>query len=156
MSFTRPGSGQHRQTSRRVDHHIVRNAGVQPTVSSATIQVQVAPSLVAPASSGTKREPMVEGHLGSRRPLRVLPLTHRRLHLEWYRARENWTAAEWNQVVFSYESRFSLNSDGNRVRVWRPHGERLNPAFALQRYIAPTVGIGCHCVQYTIAPCIDP
>ncbi|GFU95459.1 transposable element Tcb2 transposase [Trichonephila clavipes] len=30
--------------------------------------------------------------------------------------------------------------DENRVRVWRPLGERLNHAFALQRHTAPTVG----------------
>ncbi|GFU67454.1 uncharacterized protein TNCV_1599361 [Trichonephila clavipes] len=29
--------------------------------------------------------------------------------------------------------------DDNRVRLWRPRGERLNPAFALQRPTAPTV-----------------
>ncbi|GFV95302.1 transposable element Tcb2 transposase [Trichonephila clavipes] len=41
MSFTRRlGSGSPRQTSRREDHHIVRNASVQPTVSSAAIQAQ--------------------------------------------------------------------------------------------------------------------
>ncbi|GFW53182.1 mariner Mos1 transposase [Trichonephila clavipes] len=34
-------------------------------------------------------------------------------------------------VVFSDESRFNLSSDDNRVRVWRPGGERLNPAFDL-------------------------
>ncbi|GFV17308.1 transposable element Tcb2 transposase [Trichonephila clavipes] len=53
----------------------------------------------------------------------------------------NWTAAEWNQVVFSDESRFNLRSDDNRVRVWRPCGERLNPAFALQRHTASTAGV---------------
>ncbi|GFX77685.1 uncharacterized protein TNCV_1106021 [Trichonephila clavipes] len=76
-------------------------------------------------------------------PLRVLPLTptHRRLRLEWYRARENWTAAELNQVVFSDDSRFNLGSDDNRVRVWRSRGERLNPAFVLQRHAAPTAGV---------------
>ncbi|GFX08865.1 transposable element Tcb1 transposase [Trichonephila clavipes] len=66
---------------------------------------------------------------------------HRRLRLEWYRAQGNWTAAEWNQVVFSDESRFILSSDDNRVRLWRPRGERLNPAFALQRHTAPTAGV---------------
>ncbi|GFW79389.1 uncharacterized protein TNCV_2477961 [Trichonephila clavipes] len=36
MSFTRrPGSERPRQTSRREDHHIIRNARVQPTASSA-------------------------------------------------------------------------------------------------------------------------
>ncbi|GFY03857.1 mitogen-activated protein kinase kinase kinase 13-B [Trichonephila clavipes] len=39
------------------------------------------------------------------------------------------------------ESRFNLSSDHNRVRVWRPCGERLNPAFALQRHTAPTAGV---------------
>ncbi|GFV81658.1 transposable element Tcb1 transposase [Trichonephila clavipes] len=70
----------------------------------------------------------------------MLPLTptHRHLHLEWCHARGNWTTAEWNQVVFSDESRFNLSSDDNRVCVWRPRGERLNPAFALQRHTAPT------------------
>ncbi|GFU40036.1 transposable element Tcb2 transposase [Trichonephila clavipes] len=99
-------------------------------------------SLFEYAESFTKEElrRLAEGHLGSRRPLHVLPLTptHRRLRLEWCHTRENWTATEWNQVVFSDESRFNLSSDDNRVRVWRPHGERLNPTFASQRHTAPT------------------
>ncbi|GFW69671.1 transposable element Tcb2 transposase [Trichonephila clavipes] len=111
-----PDSGRPRQTSHREDHHIVRNARVQPTASSAAIQAQ-----------------------GSRHPLRVLHLTptHRSLRLEWCCARGNWTAAEWNQVVFSDESRFNLSSD----RLWSPRGEGLNPAFALQQHTTPTAGV---------------
>ncbi|GFU82888.1 CUB and sushi domain-containing protein 3 [Trichonephila clavipes] len=41
----------------------------------------------------------------------------------------------------SDESRFNLSSDDNRVRVWRPRGERLNPAFALQRHSSPTAAV---------------
>ncbi|GFV33028.1 uncharacterized protein TNCV_1390851 [Trichonephila clavipes] len=83
-------------------------------------------------SNLTKR--LAEGHLGSRHPLRVLPLTptHRHLRLEWCRALGNLIAAEWNQVVFRDESRFNLSSDDNRVRVLRPRGERFKPAFFLQ------------------------
>ncbi|GFU00681.1 hypothetical protein TNCV_4818451 [Trichonephila clavipes] len=55
--------------------------------------------------------------------------------------RRNMTAAEWNQVIFSDESRFNLSSDHHRVRVCRPRGECLNPAFALQRDPAPTAGV---------------
>ncbi|GFU71184.1 transposable element Tcb2 transposase [Trichonephila clavipes] len=52
MSFTRrSGTGHPRQTSRREDRHIVRNA--QPTVSSVDVQAQVAPSLGVPLSSRT-------------------------------------------------------------------------------------------------------
>ncbi|GFX71059.1 transposable element Tcb2 transposase [Trichonephila clavipes] len=92
MSLTRrPGSERPRQTSRREDHHIVGNTREQPTASSAVIQAQVAPSLGAPVSSRTLRRRLADGHLGSRRPLRVLALTptHRRLRLVWRRARGN-------------------------------------------------------------------
>ncbi|GFW37272.1 uncharacterized protein TNCV_2632561 [Trichonephila clavipes] len=84
------------QTSKRPPHHkkctraancfIGRHPGTGSTLSS----------LGTPVSSRTVRRRLAEGHLGSQRPLRVLCLTttHRRLRLEWCRARGNWTAAE--------------------------------------------------------------
>ncbi|GFU02644.1 transposable element Tcb2 transposase [Trichonephila clavipes] len=63
------------------------------------------------------------------------------LGVEWCRARGISTAAEWNQVVFSDQSRLNLRSDGNRIRLWRPRGESLDPAFALQRHTTPTAGV---------------
>ncbi|GFT11972.1 transposable element Tcb2 transposase [Trichonephila clavipes] len=39
------------------------------------------------------------------------------------------------------ESGFNFSSDDNHVGVWRPRGERLTPAFALQRHTAPTAGV---------------
>ncbi|GFT07843.1 transposable element Tcb2 transposase [Trichonephila clavipes] len=61
MSFKRrPCSGYPRQTSPREDHHIVRNASVQPTASSAAIQAQVAPSLGAPVSCRAIRRHLAE------------------------------------------------------------------------------------------------
>ncbi|GFW82858.1 transposable element Tcb2 transposase [Trichonephila clavipes] len=38
-------------------------------------------------------------------------------------------------------SRRHYISDDNRVRVWRPRGERLNPAFALQRHTTPAASV---------------
>ncbi|GFS87880.1 transposable element Tcb2 transposase [Trichonephila clavipes] len=77
-------TGCPRQASRKEDRHIVGNARVQPTASSATIQ---------------------------------------------------------SQDAFSDKSRFFLSSGDNRVRVWRPPGESLNPAFALQRHTTPPAGV---------------
>ncbi|GFX03804.1 transposable element Tcb2 transposase [Trichonephila clavipes] len=95
------------------------------------------------AGSGRPRQTSHREDRHIRSPLRVLPLTptHRRVRLEWCSAQGKWAAAEWNQVVFSDEFRFNFISDDNRVRVWRPCGERLSPAFALQRYTAPTAGV---------------
>ncbi|GFS51689.1 transposable element Tcb2 transposase [Trichonephila clavipes] len=134
MSFTRRPVVRTTFTDQSSRQPHYKKCTRQPTASSAAIQEQVAPSLGVPVSSRTIRRILAEGHLGSRRPLCVLPLapTHRHLHLEWCRVRGNWTAAEWNQVVFNGESRFNLSSDDNRVCVRRPRGERLNPAFALQ------------------------
>ncbi|GFV10277.1 transposable element Tcb2 transposase [Trichonephila clavipes] len=103
-----------------------------PTASSAAIQAQ-ASSLGVSVPSRTIRRHLAERKFGSQGPLRVRPLMpiHRCLRLERCHARVNWTATEWKQVVFSDEYRFNLSSDDNRVRVWRPRGERLNPGFAL-------------------------
>ncbi|GFS90031.1 HTH_Tnp_Tc3_2 domain-containing protein [Trichonephila clavipes] len=76
MSFTRrPVSGRPRHTSRQEDHHIVRNARIQPNASSAAVEAQVTPTLGAPVSSRTIRKHLAEGHLGSRCSLRVQLLT---------------------------------------------------------------------------------
>ncbi|GFV60073.1 transposable element Tcb2 transposase [Trichonephila clavipes] len=39
------------------------------------------------------------------------------------------------------ESKFNLSNDNNRVRVWRPFGKHLNPAFAFQRHTTPTLDV---------------
>ncbi|GFW70291.1 transposable element Tcb1 transposase [Trichonephila clavipes] len=80
---------------------------------------------------------MMEAGWSARRVARQLG----RSDCVWCHARRNWTAAEWNQVVFSDESRFNLSIDDNRVHVRRPRGERRNPAFALQRHTTPTAGV---------------
>ncbi|GFU77937.1 transposable element Tcb2 transposase [Trichonephila clavipes] len=92
---------------------------------------------------GTALPEPYKGYLGSWRPLHVLPFTptYRRRRLEWCHARRKSTAVEWNHIVFSDEFRFNLISEDNRVRVWRPHGERLNSIFALQRLTAPTASV---------------
>ncbi|GFW75205.1 transposable element Tcb1 transposase [Trichonephila clavipes] len=113
----------------------------KPTASSITIQAQVVPSLGAPVSSRTIRRCQAEEHLGSRRPIRVLPLTPIDA-LFWSGAahEEPELQQDGTNVVFSGTSKFNISSDDNRVRVWRPRGERLNPAFALQWHITPTAG----------------
>ncbi|GFU83657.1 transposable element Tcb2 transposase [Trichonephila clavipes] len=98
-------------TSRRDDHHIVRNARVQPTASSVAIQTQVAPSLGAPVSSRTIRRRLAEGHLESRYPLRVLPLTPTHRPSVWSGAAHEKTGLQRNETrwgVIAYNTRSPL------------------------------------------------
>ncbi|GFX90104.1 transposable element Tcb2 transposase [Trichonephila clavipes] len=50
-----------------------------------------------------------------------------------------WNVTDWQNVVFSDESRFVLGTDDNRVRVWTHPGERHNfPPLIVLRHTART------------------
>ncbi|GFY30835.1 transposable element Tcb1 transposase [Trichonephila clavipes] len=64
--------------------------------------------------------------LSARRPLLGLPLTqhHRRLRRQLCDERRLWTG-EWNDVVFTDESRICLQHHDGWIRVLRHHGDRI-------------------------------
>ncbi|GFW38194.1 transposable element Tcb2 transposase [Trichonephila clavipes] len=52
-----------------------------------------------------------------------------------------WNVTDGQKVVFSGESRFVLDTDDNRVRVWRHPGKRYNSPYTVLRHIARTAGV---------------
>ncbi|GFT90627.1 transposable element Tcb2 transposase [Trichonephila clavipes] len=52
-----------------------------------------------------------------------------------------WNVTDWQKVVFRDESRFVLETDDNRVRVWRLPGERCNSPYTVLRHTARTAGV---------------
>ncbi|GFT01532.1 transposable element Tcb1 transposase [Trichonephila clavipes] len=78
------------------------------------------------------------GHIGlyARRPIRCVPLTatHCRLRLTWSREHALWTPQQWSCVMFSDESRFSLQSDSRRTLIWRAPGTRYHQENAIERH----------------------
>ncbi|GFV03110.1 transposable element Tc1 transposase [Trichonephila clavipes] len=88
------GSGVTRETTRRGDRRIVRQAHVDTTVTRLTIRAVVGVAIV----------PQIK----SKRLSRALPITpeHRQLRLQWCPARSMWNVTDWLKVVFSDESRF--------------------------------------------------
>ncbi|GFW76383.1 transposable element Tcb1 transposase [Trichonephila clavipes] len=77
------------------------------------------------------------GHIGlyARRPVKCVPLTatHCRLRLTWSREHALWTPQQWSCVMFSDESRFSLQSDSRRIFVWRAPGTRYHQENTIER-----------------------
>ncbi|GFV28785.1 transposable element Tcb1 transposase [Trichonephila clavipes] len=59
-------------------------------------------------------------------------------------------ATEWNEVVFTYESRIYLQLHNGRIRVWRHRGQRMLNSCVMHRHAgsAPAImvwgGIGYH------------
>ncbi|GFU22497.1 transposable element Tcb1 transposase [Trichonephila clavipes] len=78
------------------------------------------------------------GHIGlyARRPVRCVPLTasHCRLRLTWSREHALWTPQQWSCVMFSDESRFSLQSDSRRILIWRASGTRYHQENTIERH----------------------
>ncbi|GFS51687.1 transposable element Tcb1 transposase [Trichonephila clavipes] len=78
------------------------------------------------------------GHIGlyARRPVRCVPLTatHCRLRLTWSREHALWTPQQWSCVMFSDESRFSLQSDSRRTLMWRASGTRYHQENTIERH----------------------
>ncbi|KAI4895867.1 hypothetical protein NFI96_029661 [Prochilodus magdalenae] len=68
-------------------------------------------------------------------PLPRLSLTPRHRHqtLQWCRTRLSWSDSEWQRVIFSDESRFSLVGDAQRIRVWRHRGQHRDERFVVTR-----------------------
>ncbi|GFV57089.1 transposable element Tcb1 transposase [Trichonephila clavipes] len=70
------------------------------------------------------------------RPVRCVPLTatHCRLRLTWSREHALWTPQQWSSVMFSDESRFSLQSDSRRTLIWREPGTRYHQENTIERH----------------------
>ncbi|GFV93540.1 transposable element Tcb1 transposase [Trichonephila clavipes] len=78
------------------------------------------------------------GHIGlyGRKSVRYVPLTatHCRLRLTWSREHALWTPQQWPCVMFSDESRFSLQSDSRRTLIWRVPGTRYHQENTIERH----------------------
>ncbi|GFW81577.1 transposable element Tc3 transposase [Trichonephila clavipes] len=49
--------------------------------------------------------------------------------------------AEWNEVVFTDESRICLQHHDGRIRVWRHRGERMLNSCVMHRHSGPALGV---------------
>ncbi|GFW06496.1 transposable element Tcb1 transposase [Trichonephila clavipes] len=89
-------------------------------------------------SARTIRRRLQQSGLSTRRPLLCIPLTqnHRRLRIQCCDERRMWVA-EWNEVVFTDESRIYLQHHGGRIQVWRHRGERMLNSFVMHRHTGP-------------------
>ncbi|GFW38853.1 transposable element Tcb1 transposase [Trichonephila clavipes] len=76
------------------------------------------PQYTTSLSARTIRRRLQQSGLSARRPLLGLPLTqnYRHLRRQWYNERRM-GVAEWNEVVFTDESRICLQHHDGRIRV---------------------------------------
>ncbi|GFX45013.1 transposable element Tcb1 transposase [Trichonephila clavipes] len=113
-------------TTSREDRQIVRMVVTDRSVTSRTVAQHIESVTHHSVSARTSRRRLQQSGLSARRPLLGLPLTqnHRRFRHQWCDERRMW-AIEWNEVVFTDESRICLQHHDGRVQVWRHREERM-------------------------------
>ncbi|GFS51473.1 transposable element Tcb1 transposase [Trichonephila clavipes] len=124
------------------DKQIVRIAVTDRSVTSRTVAQHIESVTHHSVSARTIRRRLQQSGLSARRLLLGLPLMQnpRRLRRQWCDERRMWVA-EWNKVVFTYESRICLQHHDGRIRVWRHRGERMLNSCVMYRYTGPAPGI---------------
>ncbi|GFV54234.1 transposable element Tcb1 transposase [Trichonephila clavipes] len=129
-------------TTSREDRQIVRMAVTDHSVTSRTVAQHIESVTHHSVSARSIRRRLLQSGLSARRPLLGLPLTqnHRRLRRQWCDERRIW-AAEWNEVVFTDESRICLQPHDGRIRVWRHRGERMLNGCVMHRNTGTAPGI---------------
>ncbi|GFT02915.1 transposable element Tcb1 transposase [Trichonephila clavipes] len=70
----------------------------------------------------------------------LLTQNHRCLRRQWCDERRMWVV-EWNEVVFTDESRICLQHRDGRIRVWRHRGERMLNSCVMHRHTGSAPGI---------------
>ncbi|GFV66181.1 transposable element Tc1 transposase [Trichonephila clavipes] len=121
--------GRVRSTTPAEDRYIVLSA----KRNKRTTAQQVANQFLAASGKKISRKTVARrlrgGGLYARRPVVCVPLTrqHRTARLQWCREHHNWTEQDWECVLFSDESSFSLSSDCRRQLIWRESGTAYRP-----------------------------
>ncbi|GFV25359.1 HTH_Tnp_Tc3_2 domain-containing protein [Trichonephila clavipes] len=131
----RPGAGRPRATTSTDDRYIQLTARRNRTENATQLQRQLLLATGRRVSSQTVRNRLHEGGLYARRPMVCIPLTprHHAARRRWAGEHRDWEQHDWSQVLFTDESRFSLECDTRRVLVWRDKDTRNNPAFVRER-----------------------
>ena len=61
------------------------------------------------------------------RPAPILTPENRQQRVNWCNTHSDWTLADWKAVLFSDESRATLDGQDGRIRIWRKSKERFHP-----------------------------
>ncbi|UYV63858.1 hypothetical protein LAZ67_2005841, partial [Cordylochernes scorpioides] len=122
-----------RKTATSEDRYLVVTAKRHREMTAIQLSNELSSATGTRISRQTAYRRLQEGALYARRPMVCIPLTsaHRRARLNWCLEHHAWTHDQWANVLFSDESRFSLNTDSRRVFICREPGTRYHPKIKL-------------------------
>ncbi|GFV61022.1 transposable element Tcb2 transposase [Trichonephila clavipes] len=106
-------------------------------------------------SATTVRNRLHNAGLYARRPVVCVPLNgrQRRNRLCWAREHVSWTQQQWASVLFTDESRFTMESDSGRLLIWREQRTRYYQSNTVERHRTVT---GLRYRDETLDPYVCP
>ncbi|RZC27708.1 HTH Tnp Tc3 2 domain containing protein [Asbolus verrucosus] len=140
LQTRRRGTERPRSTQERGEDRLLRRRAIQdPWEPSRSVGINWIRAIGHRVSMSTIHRRIRSFGLGSYRSNSRFPLTphHKIIKLQWCQARQHWLR-EWNDIIFSDESRFYLWHSDGRTRVRRPRGEGYNLQFVRRRHTGLT------------------
>ncbi|KAK7088583.1 hypothetical protein V1264_022489 [Littorina saxatilis] len=153
-------SGRPRVTTERENRAIYRQHVRDPFHTAAATAIDVAGNRNRPVSSRTVRRRLVDRGLHGRRPAKRAPVltAHARLgRYQFAQQHLNCTWRQWQNILFTDESRFCVSNADGRIRIWRRDYQRYAPNNILEwdRWGGPSVMIwGGICLHEVLGPII--
>ena len=108
----RPRSGRPRKTTPREDRFILTSSRRNRRYLSRKLMRLLCNATGTRVSDQTVRYRLRSARLKACRPYVLIPLTlrHRQERRQWALAHRRWTRRQWNDVLFTDESRFNVSS----------------------------------------------
>ena len=124
------GRGRKKASTFADDRFLVRLSLRNRRASSTDLKREWQESSGVNVTSRTIRNRLLAAGLAARRPHKKPLLTKamRTARLKWAREHATWTVADWNNVIFSDESKFNLHGSDGAQYVRRRSGEEYHPA----------------------------
>lgn len=131
----RPGQGRPRVTTEREDRYLTLRGRRYRRSTARQLASDLTASTGTVVSRQTVYRRLRQRGLYCRRPAVCVPLTRiqRRDRLEWSHQHANWTIEQWANVLFTDESKFSVDNDSRRIRIWRESGTRFQDSNIVER-----------------------
>ncbi|GFT70444.1 transposable element Tcb1 transposase [Trichonephila clavipes] len=125
----RPVGSRPRVTTPEEDRYIAIVAKRNRRATSTRVTSMVTASIGKAISAATVPRRLNMNGLYARVPRVCVPLSvqSRGEQLKWCREHGNWTVSDWDNVMLTDESRFALEPDDKRIRIWRKQEIRNQP-----------------------------